>query len=71
MIFLKKLRIILVRKKSLNIKNLMLINNKIYVFLQNSHIIKFDLKGEIDEIIKLPYSFNSQPIIVNKSILFR
>ena len=56
------------KKKSLNIKNLMLINNKIYVFLQNSHIIKFDLKGEIDEIIKLPYSFNSQPIIVNKSL---
>ena len=58
------------KKKSLNIKNLMLINNKIYVFLQNSHIIKFDLKGEIDEIIKLPYSFNSQPIIVNKSLFY-
>ena len=48
----------------------MLVNNSIFVFLKNSNVIKFDLRGEITEIIKLPSSLNSHPIIVKSSLLY-
>ena len=58
------------KKKKLEIKNIMLVNNSIFVFLKNSNVIKFDLRGEITEIIKLPSSLNSHPIIVKSSLLY-
>ena len=58
------------KKRELEIKNFMLVNNNIYVFLKNSHIIKFNLKGEINEIIKLPSKINSHPIIVDNSLIY-
>ena len=58
------------KKKKLEIKNIMLVNNSIFIFLKNSNVIKFDLRGEITEIIKLPSSLNSHPIIVKSSLLY-
>ncbi len=57
-------------KKELRIKNIILVNNEIYVFLRNSFILKFDLKGEINEIYKLSYSLLSYPIFVNNLLFF-
>ena len=58
------------KKKSLGIKNLMLVNNALFVFLNNSHIIKFNIRGEIDETIKLPSHLNSQPIFIDNFLLY-
>ncbi len=58
------------KKRTLEIKELMLINNNIFVFLKNSHIIKFNLNGDIKEIIKLPSTLNSYPIFIDKFLIF-
>ena len=58
------------KKKEIQIKNMMLINNKIYIFLKNSYIIKLSIKGDIQEITKLSVNINSQPIIIDNSILY-
>ena len=48
----------------------MLLNDKIFIFLKNSYIVKFKINGEIYEITKLPQKINSQPIIIDNSIIF-
>ena len=58
------------KKKSLGIKNLMLVNNALFIFLNNSHIIKFNIRGEIDETIKLPSYLNSHPIFIDNFLLY-
>ena len=58
------------KKKNLQIKNLFLVNNKIFVFLKNSYIIKIRLDGEIDEIIKLPSKINSHPIFIDNYLMY-
>ena len=47
----------------------MIINNKIFIFLRNSYVLKFKITGDIEEIVKLPSKFNTHPIIVDKSLL--
>lgn len=58
------------KKRSLGIKNLMLVNDTLFIFLNNSHIIKFNIRGEIDEIIKLPSYLSSQPIFIDNFLLY-
>jgi outer membrane protein assembly factor BamB len=58
------------KKKSLNIKNIYLVNNNIFILLKNSHIISFDLRGEINEIFKLPSKMTLDPIFINNSLLY-
>ena len=49
---------------------MMLINDKIFVYLKNSYVLKFNIKGDLLEIVKLPTKLNSNPIIINNKILF-
>ena len=58
------------KKRKLEIKNLIFVNNQIFLFLKNSYLLKLDLKSEIQDIIRLPASLNSQPIFINDSLLF-
>ena len=39
-------------------------------FLKSSYILKFSVNGNLDEIQKLPIKINSNPIFLNKLILF-
>ena len=55
---------------SVKIKSLKLINNELYVFLENSYVVKFNINGEINSIIKLPQKIKSNPIFVNKNMLY-
>ena len=57
-------------KNKLDIINIFLLNNKIFIFLQNSFLLKFNLNGELSDIYKLPSKINSSPIIIEKKILF-
>ncbi len=57
-------------KNKLDIIHIFLLNNKIFIFLQNSFLLKFDLSGELSDIYKLPSKINSSPIIINQKILF-
>ncbi len=58
------------KKKKLDIKNFYMINNKIFIFLQNSYVIQLNITGEIDKIIKLPSSLATYPIIIDNLLLY-
>jgi len=59
-----------IKKKSVEYKDLMIINSQIYIFLKNSYILTFDLKGKLLEIKKLPTKIKTYPIIIDGSILY-
>ena len=58
------------KKYKVNYRFMMLVNNKIFVYLKNSYVLKFNIKGDLLEIVKLPTKLNSNPIIINNKILF-
>ena len=58
------------KKNKLNFINILLLNNKIYIFLQNSYLLKFNLNGELNDIYKLPSKIDTSPIVINQKILF-
>ena len=46
-----------IKRKSVDIKNFMFADNKIFVFLKNSYLIQFAVSGEIHEVYKMPKKF--------------
>ena len=58
------------KKKNLKVKNMMMINNNIFLFLENSYVIKFNLRGEIKDLLKLPSYLGSNPIIIDNSLMY-
>ncbi len=51
-------------------KNMMILNNNIFIFLNDSRILIFDIYGNFKNKQKLPSKINSIPININNSILF-
>ena len=58
------------KKKNLNFKEIMLLNNKVYIFLENSFILNFRENGELKEVKKLPSRIHSSPIFINTKTLY-
>ena len=58
------------KKKKAQFRNIMFINNKLFIFLKNSYIIKIQTNGEIEKIFKLPSKLQTNPIVANSSIFF-
>ena len=58
------------KKKDVQIKSMMMVNNKIFIFLKNSFLLKFDLNGNLENIDKLPYKLNTFPIIIDGSMVY-
>ena len=58
------------KQKSLSIKTVSMINDMIFVFLNNSYILKFDIYGNVDQITKLPTKINTYPIFIDRSIIY-
>tara|TARA_E500000178_G_scaffold341321_1_gene385125 strand:+ start:1895 stop:3217 length:1323 start_codon:yes stop_codon:yes gene_type:complete len=59
-----------IKRKKAEFKNINIINNNILIFLQNSYTLKYDITGELLDIIKLPSNINSFPIFVEDSIFY-
>ncbi len=59
-----------VKRKKVEFQSWMLADNKIFIFLKNSFVLKFDLNGELLEIDKLPEKIKSKPIIIDSSLIF-
>ena len=59
-----------IEKKRVEFKNIYLVNNSIYIFLKNSHILKFNIEGKLKKVIKLKSKINTDPIFVNGSMIF-
>ena len=49
---------------------MMMVNNKLFIFLKNSFLLKFDLNGNLENIDKLPHKLNTFPIIIDGSIVY-
>ena len=59
-----------IKKKQVYFKSFSILNNKIFVFLQNSYLLIFNINGELVEIRKLPAKINTSPIFVDSKILY-
>ena len=58
------------KKRESDIKDIMIVNNKIMLFLKNSYVLKFSIKGDLDEIYKLPSKIGSNLLIVDGSLIY-
>ena len=58
------------KKRKVQIKNMMIVNNKIFIFLKNSYLLKFDLKGKLTNIDKLTNKLNTFPIMIDGSMVY-
>ena len=58
------------KKHKVEFKKIMLLNNKIFIFLKNSYVIKLNLRGEIESLLKLSSKLNTDPIVINSSLLY-
>jgi outer membrane protein assembly factor BamB len=59
-----------IKKKKIEIKNIFFVNNKIMVLLKNSYVIYFNINGILEDVFKLPSKMNTNPIIINKKLLY-
>ena len=59
-----------IKKKQVAIKNIMIINNEIFVFLQNSFTLRFNIKGNLISVKKLPTKLFTDPIIIDDLMLY-
>ena len=58
------------KKRKSDIKDIMVVNNKIMLFLKNSYVLKFSIKGDLDEIYKLPSKIGSNLLIVDGLLIY-
>ena len=52
------------------VKNIMILDSSIFVFLKNSKVLIFDIYGEFKKIIKIQSNMQSYPISIDGSILY-
>jgi len=52
------------------VKNIMILDSSIFVFLKNSKILSFDIYGKFKKIIKLQTNMQTYPISIDGSILY-
>ncbi len=57
-------------KNEVKPKNVIIANNKLFIFLENSYFLKVGLDGAIEKISKLPDKIVSYPIFINNSLLY-
>jgi outer membrane protein assembly factor BamB len=59
-----------IKEGEIEFKNIMLVNNKIFIFLKNSFLLKFNINGELEAVNKLSSKLNTHPIFIDKSMLY-
>ena len=58
------------KKKSISVKSLFIANNDLFIFLENSYLVKFSKEGKIKKINKLPDQLGTLPIFISNSIIY-
>ena len=58
------------KKKKVLPKNLLFLNNEIFIFLANSYLINFNMNGSLKDLRKLPAKINSEVIVIAERELF-
>ena len=59
-----------IKKKKAEFKNIFIGNNHIFIVLENSFSLKFNLTGDLEEIQKLPRKISSELIVANGNIMY-
>ena len=59
-----------INKKKAKFKNMMIANNNILIFLDNSYLLKFNINGDIIDVKKLPSKLKSSPIFINNKMIY-
>ncbi len=59
-----------IKRKNADLKNIMMAEGKLLLFLKNSHILVFNTRGNLEKVNKLPGKMNTFPILIEKKILF-
>ena len=59
-----------IKKNKVNVNLIRVINNNLYLFLHNSYIVKFNIRGEIKEIQKLKKQMSSDPIFIDGEMIY-
>ena len=57
------------KKKDVTVKKLFLVNNELFLFLNNSYVVKFEINGSIREISKLSTKEFSSLIFTNRTLI--
>jgi len=57
-------------KNKVNVNFLRIVNDQIFIFLENSFVLKFDIFGEIKDIFKLQKRINSNLAFINSFMLY-
>ena len=52
------------------LKEMMILNSEIFVFLNNSYALNFNINGTFKNLIKFKEKIKSNPISIQSSILF-
>ena len=47
-----------------------LANNYIYIFLENSFFLKFDIKGKLEKVERLPSKIHSHPMFIDNNMIY-
>lgn len=58
------------KKKSIYVNSLTIVNNDLFLLLNNSYFIKYNAAGTIKNIDKLSSRLNSYPIFINNTIMY-
>ena len=58
------------KKTSYNIKNMNIVNNSIYLFLNKPYILKINFNGDLEKVFKIKNNINSNPIFINDFIYY-
>ncbi len=58
------------KKKKAQFKSILMANDRILVFLQNSYVLDFTVDGNLIKISKLSSKLKSQPMIVNEKMIY-
>ena len=57
-------------KKKVIFRNILAANNQLLIFLKNSHVLKFGVDGNLNDVIKLPTNIYSNPMIANNLLYY-
>ena len=58
------------KKRKVEFKNIIMANDHIYIFLKNSYVLKFNVKGNLIKVDKLPSKLNTHPLLIDGSIIY-
>lgn len=58
------------KRKNIAFKELIISNNEIFIFLKNSHVLNFDIKGDLKKVNKLPSKLKTHPIVYNNTLVY-